>query len=65
LVYITDGTSPVTNGAVFVEWVEVHKAMKFLHASTRLGKAVIEEWPVDGKVRGQTFVAAGRLKVIR
>jgi NlpC/P60 family len=65
LVYITDGTNPVTHGAMFVEWVEPYKIMKFLHASTRLGKVVIEEWPVDEEVRGQTFVAAGRLKVIR
>ncbi len=65
LVYITDGTNPVTHGALFVEWVEPYKIMKFLHASTRLGKVVIEEWPVDEEVRGQNFVAAGRLKVIR
>jgi NlpC/P60 family len=65
LVYITDGTNPVTHGAMFVEWVEPYKIMKFLHASTRLGKVVIEEWPVDEEVRGQTFVAGGRLKVIR
>lgn len=65
LVYITDGTNPVTHGAMFVEWVEPYQVMKFLHASTRLGKVVIEEWPVDEEVRGQNFVAAGRLKVIR
>jgi NlpC/P60 family len=65
LVYISDGTNPVTHGALFVEWVEPYKVMKFLHASTRLGKVVIEEWPVDKEVRGQTFVAGGRLKVIR
>jgi NlpC/P60 family len=65
LVYITDGTNPVTHGALFVEWIEPYKVMKFLHASTRLGKVVIEAWHVDEEVRGQTFVAAGRLKVIR
>jgi NlpC/P60 family len=65
LVYISDGTNPVTHGALFVEWVEPYKVMKFLHASTRLGKVVIEEWSVDKEVRGQNFVAAGRLKVIR
>lgn len=65
LVYITDGTNPVTHGALFVDWVEPYKIMRFLHASTRLGKVVIEEWPVNEEVRGQTFVAAGRLKVIR
>ncbi len=65
LVYISDGTNPVTHGAMFVEWLEPYKVMKFLHASTRLGKVVIEEWPVDEEVRGQNFVAAGRLKVIR
>lgn len=65
LVYITDGTNPVTHGALFVDWVEPYKNMRFLHASTRLGKVVIEEWPVDEEVRGQTFVAAGRLQVIR
>jgi hypothetical protein len=65
LVYISDGTNPVTHGAIFVEWVEPYKIMKFLHASTRLSKVVIEEWPVDEEVRGQNFVAAGRLKVIR
>jgi NlpC/P60 family len=65
LVYISDGTNPVTHGALFVEWIEPYKVMKFLHASTRLGKVAIEAWPVDEEVRGQTFVAAGRLKVIR
>jgi hypothetical protein len=65
LVYITDGTNPVTHGALFVDWVEPYKTMRFLHASTRLGQVVIEEWPVAEEVRGQTFVAAGRLKVIR
>lgn len=65
LVYISDGTNPVTHGALFVAWVEPYKIMRFLHASTRLGKVVVEEWPVDEEVRGQTFVAGGRLKVIR
>jgi hypothetical protein len=65
LVYITDGTNPVTHGAMFAEWVEPYKVMKFLHASTRLGRVVLEEWPVDEELRGQTFVAGGRLKVIR
>jgi hypothetical protein len=65
LVYISDGTNPVTHGALFVDWLEPYKTMRFLHASTRLGKVVIEEWPVDEEVRGQSFVAAGRLKVIR
>jgi hypothetical protein len=65
LVYISDGTNPVTHGAMFVEWVEPYKVMKFLHASTRLAKVVVEEWPVDKEVRGQNFIAAGRLKVIR
>jgi hypothetical protein len=65
LVYITDGTNPVTHSALFVEWVEPYKIIKFLHASTRLDKVVIEEWPVDEEVRGQNFVAGGRLKVIR
>ncbi len=65
LVYITDGTNPVTHGAMFVEWIEPYKIMRFLHASTRLGKVVIEEWPVDKKLRGQHFVASGRLEVIR
>jgi hypothetical protein len=65
LVYITDGTNPVTHGAMFVDWVEPYEVMRFLHASTRLGKVVIEEWPVNEEMRGQTFVEAGRLKVIR
>ncbi len=65
LVYITDGTSPVTHGAMFVRWMKPYRLMEFLHASTRLGRVVLETWPVDEVVRGQTFVAAGRLKVIR
>jgi hypothetical protein len=65
LVYITDGTNPVTHGAMFVDWVEPYTVMRFLHASTRLGKVVIEAWPVNDVVRGQTFVAGGRLNVIR
>lgn len=65
LVYITDGTSPVTHGAMFVLWLKPYRLMEFLHASTRLGKVVLEAWPVDEEVRGQTFVAAGRLKVLR
>lgn len=65
LVYITDGTQLVTHGAMFVRWLEPYRRLEFLHASTRLGKVVLEAWPVDEEVRGQTFVAAGRLKVIR
>lgn len=65
LVYITDGSADVTHGAMFVRWVEPYTLMEFLDASTRLGEIVIQEWPVDEEVRGQRFVAAGRLKVVR
>lgn len=65
LVYITDGTAEVTHGAMFVEWVEPYRLMKFLDASSRLGEVTIQEWPVDQEHHGQRFVAAGRLKVIR
>ena len=65
LVYITDGTQPVTHGAMFVPWLKPYRRLEFLHASTRLGRVVQGAWPVDEEVRGQTFVAAGRLKTIR
>lgn len=65
LVYLTDGTQPVTHGAMFVRWTKPYRELRFLHASTRLGKVVLETWPLDRAVRGQTFVAAGRLKVVR
>ena len=65
LVYITDGTNPVTHGALFINWVKPYEVMRFLHGSTRRGEVVIEQWPINKEVRGQTFVAGGRLKVIR
>lgn len=65
LIYITNGTAEVTHGAMFVEWVEPYRLMKFLDASSRLGEVTIQEWPVDEEHHGQRFVAAGRLKVIR
>lgn len=65
LVYITDGTQPVTHGALFVRWLEPYRRLEFLHASSRLGAVVLETWPLDRAVRGQTFVAAGRLRVVR
>lgn len=65
LVYITDGTQPVTHGALFVRWLEPYRRLEFLHASSRLGRVVLEAWPLDRAVRGQTFVAAGRLRVVR
>ncbi|HLT57288.1 MAG TPA: NlpC/P60 family protein [Limnochordales bacterium] len=65
LVYLTDGTAEVTHGALFVRWVEPYTRMEFLDASTRLGRVVIQEWPVHAEVRGQRLVAAGRLKVVR
>lgn len=65
LVYITDGTDMVTHGAFFVDWVEPYETMRFLDASGFQGEVGIQEWPVDGEVRGQWFVGAGRLKVMR
>lgn len=65
LVYITNGTAEVTHGAMFVRWVEPYSLMEFLDASTTQQKVVIQAWPVDEEVRGQRFVAAGRLKVVR
>ena len=64
LVYITDGSAKVTHGAMFVRWVEPYMRMEFLDASTRLGKVVIQEWPINREVHGQRLVAAGRLKVV-
>lgn len=72
LVYITNGTAEVTHGAMFVEWVKPLEVMRFLDASSRVdpttGREIgvtIQEWPVHKEVRGQRFVAAGRLKVAR
>lgn len=65
LVYITDGTAPVTHGAMFVRWLEPYTLMEFLDASTRQGKVVLQAWPVHEERHGQRFVAAGRLKVVR
>ncbi len=65
LVYLTDGTQPVTHGALFVRWTRPYRELEFLHASSRLGRVVLESWPLDRAVRGQVFVAAGRLRVVR
>ncbi|MGI6082251.1 MAG: NlpC/P60 family protein [Limnochordia bacterium] len=64
IVYLTDGSAPVTHGAMFVRWIQPYEVMEFLDASTRLGEIVIQEWPVQGVVRGQWFVAGGRLKIV-
>ena len=65
LVYLTDGTDIVTHGAFFVDWVEPYEVMRFLDASGYHGEVGIQEWPVNEEKRGQWFVGAGRLEVIR
>ena len=65
LVYITNGTAEVTHGAMFVRWLEPYTVMEFLDASSARQQVVIQSWPIDQEVRGQRFVAAGRLKVVR
>lgn len=65
LVYITDGSAPITHGALFVRWLEPYTWMEILDASTRLGAVTLQPWPVDHEHHGQRFVTAGRLKVIR
>ena len=64
IVYLTDGSAPVTHGAMFVRWIQPYEVMEFLDASTRLGEVVVQEWPVHDTVRGQWFVAGGRLKIV-
>lgn len=63
LVFLTDGTRTVTHGALFVRWIEPHIVMEFVDASSRLMRVAVQQWQVDAVVRGQTFVAAGRLAV--
>lgn len=65
LVYITDGTDLVTHGAFFVDWIEPYEVMRFLDASGFHGEVGIQEWPVNEVKRGQWFVGAGRVAVIR
>lgn len=64
IVYLTDGSAPVTHGAMFVRWIQPYEVMEFLDASTRLGEVLVQEWPVHDTVRGQWFVAGGRLKIV-
>lgn len=65
LVYITGGSDIVTHGAFFVEWVEPYEVMRFLDTSSFIGEIGYQEWPVNEEKRGQRFVGAGRLQVIR
>ena len=64
LVFLTDGSRPITHGALFVRWVVPYEVMEFLDASAYLGKVMLQEWPLAGEKRGQRVVAVGRLKVL-
>lgn len=63
LVYITDGSGPVTHGMLFIERID-EGTIRVLDASSRLMRVAVQDWPLGESVRGQTIVATGRLQIV-
>lgn len=66
IVFITNDPDRMTHGGLFIEWVdEGMTEFRFVNASSYHGEVVIDTWPLHGEKRGQWFVGAGRLLVVR
>lgn len=66
IVFMTSDPARTTHGGLFIEWVdEARTEFRFVNASSYYGEVVIDTWPVEGQKRGQWFVGAGRLMVVR
>lgn len=64
IVYITDGSTDVTHGGLFISWI-TSTTFRFLDASSYYGKVVTDTWSTTATIRGQEFVAFGRLQLLR
>lgn len=66
IVFITDNEERISHGGLFIEWVDAEMTeFQFVNASSYYGEVVIDTWPLEGTKRGQWFVGAGRLLVVR
>lgn len=66
IVFITDNEERISHGGLFIEWVDAEMTeFQFVNASSYYGEVVIDTWPLQGTKRGQWFVGAGRLLVVR
>lgn len=63
VIFITDTEKRITHGGLFVQWVD-EKSFRIVHASSFKEKVDFDEWPVEGQIRGQWFVGAGKIKTV-
>lgn len=62
IVFITSSSTRITHGGLFVRWASATE-IEFVNASSYYGTVVSDTIPINGRVRGQWFVGAGRLLV--
>ncbi|MBO8125798.1 MAG: C40 family peptidase [Firmicutes bacterium] len=63
LVFITDDETKVTHGGLFIRWVD-EEHFEFINASSYHRSVVRDVWPINGLIRGQWFVGAGRMQTM-
>lgn len=63
IVYITDGSTDVTHGGLFIRWI-TDTTFRFIDASSYYGKVVVDTWSTTTSIRSQQFVAFGRLRLL-
>mgnify|MGYP000917329686 FL=1 len=63
VIFITDSETKITHGGLFVQWVD-EKTFRMVHASSFKQKVDYDEWPVEGRIRDQWLVGAGKLKTV-
>lgn len=60
IVFITNDSTRISHGGLFIGWKD-DTMIEFINASSYHQKVCIDEWPIEGKKRGQWFVGFGRL----
>jgi cell wall-associated NlpC family hydrolase len=65
VIFITDNETKITHGGLFIQWVD-DKTLRMVHASAADHKQKVDydEWPVEGRIRDQWLVGAGKLKTV-
>ncbi len=62
VVFITSSSQRITHGGLFIRWIGPD-TIEFLNASSYHGAVVVDTIEIDGTLRGQWYVGAGRLVV--
>jgi cell wall-associated NlpC family hydrolase len=63
VIFITDTETRITHGGLFIQWVD-EKNLRMVHASSFKQKVDFDEWPVEGRIRDQWLVGAGKIKTV-